>query len=348
MLELNPRYKIQRDARLPALDTSAARAYRAIDMGPSAGEGVTRAVVAYLYQPGNMLPLDQLRAFEKFRAPGMIAILDHGVADRTGDPGRDFALIVEPPGEPVATSLVQAFEALSDEQITVRFVRNVLPALREIESRRTAHRAIRPTNLFWADAARTTILLGPPMLSPPGQDQPGYLEPLESAMADPRARTSQTFADDMFALGATLLMLATGRNPLKNEKPETITARRLEVTSFEAMAAGLRLSSTMTEAVRGLLVDSRRERWGLAELTHWAVDGRRANPPRVTLPKVAQRALKIGHDEASSARSLAFGIARNWDHASKLLTGEEFQTWLRRSLAEEVVVDRVIKATRGS
>lgn len=348
MLELSPRYQIQRDARLGALDTSAARAYQAMDVDPTPGAGAARPVFAFLYQPGNVLPIEHLRAFEKFQAPGMAKIIDYGVALRDGDAGRDFALIVEPLGEPVARSLVQPFEPLSDEQIAARFVRSVLPALKEIESRRTAHRAIRPNNLFYTDAAHSAIILGPPALSPPGRDQPSYLEPVESAMTDPRARIGHAFYDDLFALGVTLLMLATGRNPLKDMKAEAVTAKRLEVGSFEAMAAGFRLSTTMTEIVRGLLVDSRRERWGLAEVTQWAVDGRRPNPPRTSQPKVSARPLKIGQDEASSARSAAYAIARNWDHGGKMLTSEEFQTWIRRSLAEEAVVDRVTKVTRGS
>ncbi len=348
MLELSPRYQIQRDARLAALDTSAARAYKAMDVDPTPGAGTARPVIAYLYQPGNVLPLEQLRAFDRFQAPGMVKIADFGVGNREGEGGRDFTLIVEPMGEMVAPSLVQPFEALSDESIATRVVRSIVPALKEIESRRTAHRGIRPNNLFFADASRTNIILGPPATSPAGQDQPSYLEPLESAMTDPRARIGGVFSDDLFAVGVTLLMLATGRNPLRDMKPEAMTAKRLEIGSYEAMAGGLRLSTTMTEVIKGLLVDSRRERWGLPELAQWAVDGRRPNPPRVTQPKVAGRPIKIGSDEAVSARSLAFHISRHWDHAGKLLTSEEFQTWIRRSLAEEAVVDRITKVTRGS
>ena len=317
-------------------------------MDVNQGQGTSGPVTAFLYQPGNLLPIEQIRAFEGFQAPGMVKILEYGIAARASDPGRDFALIVEPLGEQVVDSLIHPFTAFSDEQIAARLVRPILPALREIEARRTAHRGIRPTNLYYADATRSSILLGPPALSPPGQDQPSYLEPLESAMTDPRARGAGVFADDLFSLGVTILMLATGRNPLKNEKETTVTARRLDVTSFEALASGGRLSTAIIEVVRGLLVDSRRERWGLTELGHWAADGRRINPPRVALPKVAARPIKIGSDEASGARSLAFQIANNWDHGGKLLTSEEFQTWLRRSLAEEVVVDRVTKVTRAT
>jgi eukaryotic-like serine/threonine-protein kinase len=114
------------------------------------------------------------------------------------------------------------------------------------------------------------------------------------------------------------------------------------------LVGNTRLSTTMAEVVRGLLVDNPRERWGLRELGQWAVDGRRPNPPRVVLPKVASRPIKIGSDEALTARSLAFALSRNWDHGTKLLSSEEFQIWLRRSLAEEVIVERVTKVTRGS
>lgn len=279
MLELSPRYKIQRNARLQALDTSASRAYQAMDVDQTPGQGTSRPVIAFVYQPGHVLPIEQLRAFSGFQAPGMAKIVEYGILPREGEPGRDFVIIAEPLGEPVTASLLHPFEALSDEQIASKLVRPILPALREIESRRIAHRGIRPTNLFYADAARSTIVLGPPMLSPPGQDQPSYLEPIESAMTDPRARGAGVFADDLFSLGITMLMLATGRNPLRDEKETTVTAKRLEATSYEAMAAGFRLTTAMTEVVRGLLVDSRRERWGLNELGQWAVDGRRPNPP---------------------------------------------------------------------
>ena len=348
MLELSPRFKIQRDKRLPALDTSAARAYAALEIDQLPGQGTGRPAVAYLYQPGNSLPLEQIRGFDRFEAPGMVKILEYGIANREGEPGRDFAVVVEPFGEALAPNLVEPFEPMSDEQIATRVVRQLLPALREIESRRIAHRAIRPTNLFYADAGRTAVKLGPPLLSPPAQDQPSYLEPIESAMADPRARGAGNIHDDMFSLGVTLLMLAIGRNPLKNEKEAAITIKRLESSSYDALAGNFRLSTTMIEVIRGLLVDSPRERWGIRELAQWAVDGRRPNPPRVTLPKVAGRPLIIGEDEALTSRSLAFAISRNWDQAGKVIASEEFQVWIRRSLAEEAVVDRITKVTRGS
>ncbi len=85
MLDLSTRYQIQREARLAALDTSAARAYKATDAGPTPGSGNPKSVIAYLYQPGNVLPLEQLRTFDKFQAPGMVKIASYGVAGREGD-----------------------------------------------------------------------------------------------------------------------------------------------------------------------------------------------------------------------------------------------------------------------
>src|SRR5688572_24387668 len=170
MLELCPRYKILRNHRLPALDTSAARAYQALDVGQVPGQGSARPAVAFLYQPGNSLPAEQIRAFEDFAVPGMMRVLEHGVALRENEPGRDFAVIVESFGEPLVASMAQPFEALSDERIMMSVVRPLLPALREIEARHTAHRAIRPTNIFY-DSRREAVL-GPPLLSPPAQDQP--------------------------------------------------------------------------------------------------------------------------------------------------------------------------------
>jgi hypothetical protein len=349
MIELSPSYRIMYDSRLPGYDTSATRAYQAVEAEQLPGQGSGKLATAFLYQPGHSLPIEHLRMLRGFESPGMVKLLDYGIANREDGPGRDFALIVEPLGEQVVGNLNQPFEPFSDEKIASMIIRPILPALRELEGRRTAHRAIRPNNLFWADPGKSAAILGPAVTSPPGQDQPSYLEPLESAMCDPRARGIGTFADDLFSLGVTLLMLSTGRNPLKTDTESVVTMRRLEETSYVGLAGSFRLSTSMGELIRGLLVDSPRERWNLRDLGQWAgIDGRRPKPPRVVAPKLAGRPIKIGSDEALTARSLALAITRNWDHGSKLLTSEEFQTWIRRSLAEEAVVDRITKVTRGT
>ena len=110
-----------------------------------------------------------------------------------------------------------------------------------LSERERTHRAICPNNLYFADTGQRTLMLGEAAPAPPGFSQPDLFEPIELAGADKAARGEGTLADDLFALGITVLCLLLGRVPPTAEDPTRFclngwlarhTARRCAATGY--------------------------------------------------------------------------------------------------------------------
>src|SRR4029077_20891722 len=94
---------------------------------------------------------------------------------------------------------------------------------------------IRPDNLYYLDEQRTKMVLGDCVTCVPGNDQPVVLETIESGMCTPSARGTGTYADDMYAFGASVLMLNIGRNPMQGVPDTEITRRKIQQGSYAAL-----------------------------------------------------------------------------------------------------------------
>ena len=90
-------------------------------------------------------------------------------------------------------------------------------------------------------------MLGEAASAPPGFSQPDLFEPIELAGADKAARGEGTLADDLFALGITVLCLLLGRVPPTAEDPDAVLLERMVGTSYSAAVRGNRLQMNMVE-----------------------------------------------------------------------------------------------------
>jgi len=57
-------------------------------------------------------------------------------------------------------------------------------------------------------------------------------------------------ADDMFAIGATILLLTLGRNPVAGIDEKELLQRRIELGSFNAILGGNKLPAEIAPVVR--------------------------------------------------------------------------------------------------
>src|SRR5690606_28678780 len=149
--------------------------------------------------------------------------------------------------------------------------------LRHLHTIGVVHRAINPNNFFFMDAECQEIVLGDCVTAPPGYDQPPMFEPLERAAAAPAGRGRGTNLDDMFSLGASLVVLTLGHNPIARMKAEDLLLRRTNQGSYATICGNARVPIQLLEPLRGLLADNPRERWGLDEMEMW-VNGRKSTP----------------------------------------------------------------------
>lgn len=336
---LEGRFEIHADAPLPAYDSLAAKAYSATET-----RSQTTRLMALVCDPRMPQRMDFLSQIGSFVPSGMIKMVEHGVVDWHPENRRKLAAVMElPGGERVFSTMNAAVRAMDDTELTRIVLIELMPVLKELQVRRLTHRAIRPTNLFFSDNTRQHIILGEGFTSPPAYDQPQFMETIESAMADPSARGNGRFSDDLYALGATLLMLNLGRNPAAEVDSDKLLANKINDGSYSALVGSYRITGPIIEVLRGLLMDDVKERWTLNDLDLW-VNGKRLTPKQPKFPPRATRPLSFGGEDHLNLRSLSFSFARHWEQASQVIRSNNFENWLKRTLGDEERVNALVKA----
>jgi hypothetical protein len=234
----------------------------------------------------------------------------------------------------------QTLQPWSDDDVVRRLLLPVLPGIRAVGIGSGAHRGIRPSNIFFRDAARQQAILGDCFTSPPARHQPAVYETIESAMATPSGRGGGTMTDDLYALGVLVLYLLLGRPPGQELSDGQLLADKIRRGSYAALAADTRISLGMMEMLRGLLIDDARERWTADDLELW-LQGRRLSPRLSNVGTRASRPFEVGGEACVTGRTLAAAIARAGESAAPAVRGHDFAVWLQRSLGDKAVGEAV-------
>jgi hypothetical protein len=336
-VELGNRFHIYPNMPVPDMSTASVRAFSAID---TRDDGVPRVA---LICSNDLLPrLEMAKALKTVDRPGLLRLYDFDLVNWPGTKGKRPALIYDfPEGGPLWSG-----KAPRDNWPAAKIVSHILNPLAvglgEMFLRSVTHRALRPQNLFWLDKARTRVVMGPCLQVPPGYDQPAAFEPLAGAMADPEARGNGTRADDMFAFGMTLLAFAQGSLPGADLDPDEAIYRRIDANSFDALADLNKLPATLMEVMRGLTNDWEPDRWTIEHLRGW-IEGKRQQIPS-TAPQMsrASQGYKFAKREHKNTRTLAHAMGKNFEQAAKELRNGAIPMWLRSSLGDQKLHDRVM------
>lgn len=343
MVVLRDRIDIDPNQALPEFDLPHAKAYAAKGRRDEQVD-----MIAYACEPDVPLRVEDLEAMQGFTGSAMVRLVEWGTGTWTARRRRLPVVVYEKPaGGRVARTLADTIQPLNDEQLTRNFLIPAMATLRDMSARGVPHRAIRPDNLFYSDNGKRMVIFGDALTCPPGMNNPSFAEPLEQAMADPTARGRGGIADDLYAIGVCLIFLLLGRNPVHQMDPLELNERKVSMGSYGTLTAGARIQMNMMELLRGLLADEVRERWSIREVELW-IGGRRLTPKQAKLPGRAARPLTIAGHDYDNVRSAADAMGRNWLLSGEVVRSQDFDNWLRRSLNDEQVVERVNKIVGSS
>jgi len=338
---LKDRYEIFYQTPLPKLDTSNATAFVAEDKRQRGRSMFALVITGPI--PSRVQVMMQLRGL---RQPGMITMLEWGVVEWPPDDAMRLALIYErPAGKRVMKSLTDTFTPINEQHAAKTILRPLVNALGELNNHGVTHRAIRPTNMFFADTANTRMMLGDCATTMPAIDQPAVFETIEMGMATPEGRGAGSYSDDFYALGVTLLILLLGRNPVAHMAEAELLTRKLHQGSYATLVGDHRVPLNMIEVLRGLLTDDIDQRWGFESLDLW-FNGRRMTPIQARTVHRAQRAFVFMNQEFLMTRHLAHAMATNWDKAAPMVLDGKLEIWLRRGMEDNQLADQVTMAIR--
>jgi hypothetical protein len=208
------------------------------------------------------------------------------------------------------------------------------------ERKKITHRAIRPDNLFSTGEEGAAYVLGDCVSVPPSWGQSTIFETIESSMTPPTGRGKGTIADDIYALGATMLILGIGKCAVSEMKEREILAAKIEHGSFSALLNGDVVPGGLREPIRGMLSDDPIDRWTLDDLQQWVAGTLRRNA-RPLRDYKTDRPVKFRDRDYRNTRALAQSYGANWKAAAEQLRSKAFDTWLQRGLSDTDLVEEI-------
>jgi hypothetical protein len=223
------------------------------------------------------------------------------------------------------------------------FLTPILDLLKRMHDERVSHRNLRPTNLF-RKQDDGTVQSGQIYSAPPGFDQPTILEPIERARCIPTGRGIGDMADDMFAIGATILLLTLGRNPVAGIDEKELLQRRIELGSFNAILGGNKLPAEIAPVVRSLMRDDAHERWTHADLMNWVTSGR-VNPSQPIPGIRADRPFEFNGIQAYTPTEVAQALLSDWGKAVVRAATNDIAHWAERSLKDRALASALAESS---
>lgn len=330
---LRDRYEIAIEEPLSQYDNPPAVAFKVRHKKDS-----SRDLIALICDPKLPTRFNLIGEVSRMEVPYLLSFQDWGVIDWPPEGRRCPVLIYERPGgDCVMPSLNDEIEPMRETDIIERFANPLYQVMNDFYERDVVHRAIRPNNLYYTEANGGKLMLGECVSSPPAMAQPFVYETIESCMCDPAGRGLGASADDLYALGVTLLAILTGRSPCRAMSDDEILDAKLAMGSYGALTQDMRISLTMMEPLRGLLSDDAELRWTVEEFGLWA-NGRSGSPIQQSMSARAARSFTFMEKEHYTCRELAHSLARNWDQSIGIIRDGSIDIWLRRALGDDIKV----------
>ncbi len=245
--------------------------------------------------------------------------------------GSDWIICRPPEGE-----VLSRLGPFDEATLIAKVLRPAAAILGRFAHENLTHRAIRPDNLFLGPNG---LELGPFWLTPWASTQPCVFESPASASCLPEARGRGTITDDVYALGVTLLALLFGEAPMLGLPDQDVVARKFERGSFQALIDGRRVSPELGDFVLAMVADEPSQRPSPERLERASV---------VTGPKVSSRRrinaavpLLLGGKEVWTTPQLAYLASVDPDLVLQALSLGQIDHWLRRSLNEIVLAEKI-------
>ncbi len=316
---------------------------------PGAGGGVmafiardqqnAASLIALQISPSAPSRAHAIELIGKSAIPGLLLPLAEGVAPSPEGGEAGFLICPAPPGPSLAASP----RVWGERELLDCVLRPAAMVLEALAARGVTHRAIRPDNLF-QNGAGEPVTLGAAWAAPAASLQPAAFEPPYAAMCHPAGRGEGSIADDIYALGVTLLTLALGRVPLAGLDDAAIIRRKLDLGSYAALIGDARLPPMIADLLRGMLAEDPAHR--PPPQLYLDPSAARARRLAARPGRRAQRALAVGDHQVWDARSLAYALARRPEEAVRLVRGHYLDHWLRRSLGDAVLASRADEVVR--
>lgn len=333
-------YRIHPERPLPGLSSGLSAAYHATSVAQP-----EQAFFALVCERASFPRLNIMPIVRKVGSAALVTPLAWQVIDWPLNGRRDLAIVFDKPaGGRFVSSPSGTFEPLSEDAVLRDYLAPLVSALHALAAAGIVHGAVNPANIMFGETPRGQVVLGECVSAPPLAHLPAAFLPIEAAMAAPAARGLGQPADDVFALGVTLVSLLLGGNPVLGMADDALLRARIEHGSYIAMIADRRIPLSMIDLVRGLLADDSRLRWTLPEIAEW-MDSRRGVTRQGVMARRATRPFEFDGGSFLAPRALSYALSANVKAAMPIVHSRDFDVWAQRALGDETGV-ALVKAAQ--
>lgn len=238
----------------------------------------------------------------------------------------------------------QTLGSRPDEATMREIARELIEAVAHIHARDLAHRDIKPSNILVRSLDPLDLVLADFGLARNlvAGSQLGSISRTQGYAAPEVLEGVQSFDNDWWSLGITLLELATGHHPFSDPSGQRWTEARVysHLTSREVDVSGV-VDERLRLLLAGLLTKDRTHRWSTGQTREWLAGGapKVYKPVDPTVPKGWKFAGFLSRTFTSPAE-LGRAFAENWSAAASYLAGRG-SVALRNSLGSTELKDSV-------
>lgn len=329
-LEFHGNFLVYPDSPLPEYNARGALAFQAGERNSS-----NESLYALIYHPHTPPRINVLDGLKTITDTNMLTLLDWGLIDWPQPVSRRLCVICpKNPGKPFSVDPHEHFEPFSEDELDEGIIEPCYRIFEAFALRGFTYRALRTSNIFITDKGRRHLLLGQNIDYYPAFHQSALFEPVESALTMPCARGEGTIGDDLYSLGVLMAILTLGYHPLHDLTEEEVIQQKLTSGSFGAIIGNRKISVSLLEPIKGLLIDDPYDRWALKDLKNW-IDGRRLNARQPVVPKRATRPYVFEDKEHYYLDTLLLSLMHNSGKGMTVFKNPGFHHWLKRSLGME-------------
>ena len=241
--------------------------------------GEVAILKAYVFEDGEaerqpvMPDPEVLDAIRDLACPGLVRILEHGIAAEGGCLAGRYCEVMEECEGQIQT------QHWDDEAELLALVGQVTRALQALHSRRIAHRDVKPTNILIGGTTERVYKLGDYGIATFANRRSRLgrrdASPMYASPAQLSGLVSMT--DDWWSLGMIVQESLMGRHPHAGKSPAEI--QRSYVTQEFRPQVPRAVSDRWKPLLEGLLDYDPEKRWSHEEVLRWCEGGLAGTPP---------------------------------------------------------------------
>ena len=344
-LNLSNRWTILIDNPLEQLSGTFSKAFEVNDQKQKDG------LFAKILPASIPIRFEVIEQLKSFHSNHFTNIVDSGLTGAGGGDYGSYALIMEKPKGIKLSQYIRILkeqQKIDQQQGAQKEVKSIMPEnvlmdelvgpineiLRNFSENNISHGGINHETIYFNEDGDYRFVITDPVSEPCGYSQSVHFEPVHRACAMPYGKGLAKTKDDYFALGVVIYFCIFGELPSASVPPSEFIKNRVTKGTYNYYAGSAEISSRMADILRGLLTDSRDERWGYEQVSQW-VKGKRFNIIRPGLKKDAARSYGFAEVMYPNKKSLAIGYHENWDIAASDIREKKIVKWLEMSAADK-------------